>query len=126
MKKIYLIFTIVFVLAMELVSCSSEEAVAKERTEAFKFSKTNEMLDFERTLKTYLTSKQEKGAAGAKTTSDNSQAMKESALQLLKSLGKQELTNQENIETEQLLLVAMKEYSIKLTEMYNQRNSNKK
>lgn len=115
-----------FVLATGLVSCSSEDAVTKEKTEAFKFEKTPEMVNFETALKTYMRNKQQGGTTDAKSKAENGLVVKEKAKVLLTSLGKQQLAEQENMETEQLLLIAMKEYSKKLTSMYQERNNNQK
>ena len=126
MKKIYLIFAGMFVLATGLVSCSSEDAVTKENTEAFKFAKTPEMVNFETALRTYMRNKQQGGTTDIKPKTDNELVVKEKAVVLLNSLGKQQLAAQKDMETEQLLLVAMKEYSKKLTGMYHESNINQK
>lgn len=115
-----------FVLAIGLVSCSSEDAVTKDNTEAFKFAKTPEMVNFETALRTYMRSKQQGGTSTAKSKIDNELVVKEKAIVLLTSLGKQQLAGEKNMETEQLLLVAMKEYSKKLTGMYHQSKINQK
>lgn len=116
-----------FVLATGQVSCSSEDAVTKEKTEAFKFEKTPEMVNFETALRTYMRNKQQGGTTtDTKSKTDNELVVKEKAMVLLTSLGKQQLAGEENMGTEQLLLVAMKEYSKKLTSMYHERKINLK
>lgn len=115
-----------FVLAAGLVSCSSEDAVTKDNTEAFKFEKTPEMVNFETALRTYMRNKREGGTTDTKSKTDNEIVAKEKAMVLLTSLGKQQLAGEGNMETEQLLLVAMKEYSKKLTSMYHKSNINQK
>ena len=122
MKKMHLIFAGALILAMGLASCSSEEAAVKEEnTVRFEFAKTPEMLGFEKAFKDYMLSKHQSGTSDTKSKAGDGQVAKEKAIQLLNSLGKAELGSQQ-VETEQLLLVAMKEYSKKLTQMYNQRN----
>lgn len=115
-----------FFLTTGLISCSSEDAVTKDNTEAFKFAKTPEMVNFETALRTYMRNKQQGGTTDTKSKAENGLVVKEKAIVLLTSLGKQQLAGEENMETEQLLLVAMKEYSKKLTGMYQERNNNQK
>ena len=122
MKKMHFIFAGMFILAIGLASCNSEEAAVKENAAAsFEFAKTPEMLDFEKALKDYMISKHQDGTTNAKSKAPDAKIVKEKAIQLLNSLDKAELASQAG-ETEQLLSVAMKEYSKKLTQMYNQRN----
>jgi hypothetical protein len=120
MKKIHLIFAGVFTLAMGLASCSSsEEPVSTENAGNFEFSKTQEMLDFESALKGYMIAKQ--GDPDGKKKTVDEQNMKENAIRLLKSLNQADLSN-EQAETDDIVTLAMKEYSKKLTEMYKQRS----
>ena len=122
MKKMHFIFAGMFILAIGLASCNSEEAAVKENAAAsFEFAKTPEMLGFEKAFKDYMLSKHQSGTSDTKSKAGDGQVAKEKAIQLLNSLDKAELASQQ-VETEQLLLVAMKEYSKKLTQMYNQRN----
>lgn len=122
MKTKKLFFAGIFISAMTLTSCISNESVVEEPV-SVKFAKTTEMLNFENSLKTYFQSKQQ--------TSTNSkvkaQATKETvkiANELLASLGRTDLASKSEQNPDLLIRTAMKEYSKKLTEMFNQQKNN--
>lgn len=109
-----------------MTSCSSEEALVKENTTAFEISKTPEMQGFDAALKTYLRAKKENTANKSDLKEEDTKVMKEKTILLLNSIGKSELVAQETMDTDQLMLLALREYSKKLTEMRKQQNSNQK
>lgn len=122
MKKTKLLFAGMIITALSLTSCSSNES-AVEAPESVVFAKTTEMLNFESSLKTYFKTKQESSAE----TKQKSQASEETvkvANELLTSLGKTDLAKQTEQNPDLLIRTAMKEYSKKLTEMYNQQKNN--
>ena len=106
---------------MSFTACSSNENVI-ETTKPIEFAKTTEMLNFESSLKEYFQSKREKGNETSKVVA-NTQITKD-ANALLKSIGKSDLASKTNQNTDELVRTAMKEYSKKLTEMYNQQKNN--
>jgi uncharacterized protein YcfL len=122
MKKIKLLFAGIFITALSLTSCSSNESIV-EAPESVEFAKTTEMLNFERSLKTYFQTKQE-FSANSKQKSQASEETVKVANELLTSLGKTDLAKQTEQNPDLLIRTAMKEYSKKLTEMYNQQKNN--
>lgn len=125
MKKSYLFFKGLLLVVL-MTSCSSEEALVKENTTAFEISKTPEMQGFDAALKTYLRAKKENTANKSDLKEEDTKVMKEKTILLLNSIGKSELAAQETMDTDQLMLLALREYSKKLTEMRKQQNSNQK
>lgn len=111
-----------FIVAMSLTSCSSNESIV-EAPESVKFAKTTEMLNFESSLKTYFQSKQQTSTDSKVATQTTEETVKV-ANELLTSIGKTELSKKANQRPEELIRIAMKEYSKKLTEMYNQQKKN--
>lgn len=109
-----------------MTSCSSEEALVKENTTALEISKTPEMQGFDAALKTYLRSKKENAGNKSNVKEEDAKVMKEKTILLLNSIGKSELAAQETMDTDQLMLLALREYSKKLTEMRKEQNSNRK
>jgi hypothetical protein len=125
MKKSYLFFKGLLLVVL-MTSCSSEEALVKENTTAFEISKTPEMQGFDAALKTYLRAKKENAGNKSNLKEEDTKLMKEKTILLLNSIGKSELAAQETMDTDQLMLLALREYSKKLTEMRKQQNSNHK
>lgn len=125
MKKSYLFFKGLLLVVL-MTSCSSEETLVKENTTAFEISKTPEMQGFDAALKTYLRGKKENAGNKSNVKEEDTKVMKEKTILLLNSIGKSELAAQETMDTDQLMLLALREYSKKLTEMRKQQNSSRK
>lgn len=103
-----------------LLSCSSEEkTVQQETAKNAEFAKTNEMLNFESSLKEWMQAKRENAGAEAKAATGTKIA--NDATVLLKSIGADQATADAKSarSTEELVRIAMKAYSAKLTEMYH-------
>lgn len=81
------------------------------------------MLNFESSLKTYFQSKQQSSSDFKLKTQATEETVKV-ANELLNSIGKKELSKQAEQNPDLLIRTAMKEYSKKLTEMYNQQKIN--
>lgn len=122
MKKTKLLFAGIIFTALSLTSCSSNESVV-EAPKTVEFSKTTEMLNFESSLKTYFQSKQQT-SPDSKVKAQTTEETVKVANELLASLGKTELSKKANQSPDELIRIAMKEYSKKLTEMYNQQKNN--
>lgn len=122
MNKIKLFFTGIIFTTISLTSCSSNESVV-EAPETVEFAKTTEMLNFESSLKTYFQSKQQSSSDSKLKTQATEETVKV-ANELLNSIGKKELSKQAEQNPDLLIRTAMKEYSKKLTEMYNQQKIN--
>jgi hypothetical protein len=122
MKKIKLMFVGTFISTLMLASCASNESVIEEPA-SVEFAKTTEMLNFESSLKTYFQSKQQ-SSTDSKQKSQATEETVKVAIELLASLGKTDLAKQTEQNPDLLIRTAMKEYSKKLTEMYNQQNNN--
>ena len=122
MKKTKLLFAVIIFTAISLTSCSSNESVV-EAPETIEFAKTTEMLNFESSLKTYFQSKQQSSSNSNVKTRATEETVKV-ANELLTSLGKTDLAKQTEQNPDLLIRIAMKEYSKKLTEMYNQQKNN--
>lgn len=118
MKKMYLIFAGIVLSASLQISCSSEEAVTQETANAA-FLKTPEMVSFETALKDYIISNRS-GNPTAKSSSGK--IMERESVKLLTSLNVAEtdIATSKELSSHELVKLAMKEYSKKLTEMYNQ------
>jgi biopolymer transport protein ExbB/TolQ len=118
-----LLFSIgVLLSSLLIISCASEEVI-QSKTTSFKFEKTNEMQNFEKKLRSWHGSKNDNIDQKIKTqaTEDIEKATRE----LLVSLGKteSEFTKNSNQSTDEYVRIALKEYSKKLTEMYNRQNN---
>jgi hypothetical protein len=128
MKKLSLIFAGVFISAMVLTSCNSEEKVVEQNAATVEFAKTTEMLNFESALKDYMKYRHENTAniQTEKVKSESKKIIETDAKVLLTSLGtsETEIASKTNQSTEILVSIAMKAYSKKLTEMYNQQKNN--
>ena len=122
MKKTKLLFAVIIFTAISLTSCSSNEGVV-EAPETVEFAKTTEMLNFESSLKTYFQSKQQ-STTDLKQKAQTAEETVKAANELLTSIGKTELSKKANQSPDELIRTAMKEYSKKLTEMYNQQKNN--
>lgn len=122
MNKIKLFFTGIIFTTISLTSCSSNESVV-EAPETVEFAKTTEMLNFESSLKTYFQSKHQSSSDSKLKTQATEETVKV-ANELLNSIGKKELSKQAEQNPDLLIRTAMKEYSKKLTEMYNQQKIN--
>ncbi len=122
MNKTKLFFAGIIFTAISLTSCSSNESVV-EAPETIEFAKTTEMLNFESSLKTYFQSKQQSSSNSNVKTRATEETVKV-ANELLTSLGKTDLAKQTEQNPDLLIRIAMKEYSKKLTEMYNQQKNN--
>ncbi len=122
MNKIKLFFTGIIFTTISLTSCSSNESVV-EAPETVEFAKTTDMLNFESSLKTYFQSKQQSSSDSKLKTQATEETVKV-ANELLNSIGKKELSKQAEQNPDLLIRTAMKEYSKKLTEMYNQQKNN--
>ena len=122
MKKIKLLFVGTFISTLLLTSCSSNESVV-EAPETVEFAKTTQMLNFENSLKNYFQTKQQT-ASDPKAKATATDETVKFANELLTSIGKTELSKKVNQSPDELIRIAMKEYSKKLTEMYNQQKNN--
>ena len=122
MKKTKLLFAVIIFTAISLTSCSSNESVV-EAPETVEFAKTTEMLNLESSLKTYFQSKQQ-STTDLKQKAQTAEETVKAANELLTSIGKTELSKKANQSPDELIRTAMKEYSKKLTEMYNQQKNN--
>lgn len=120
MKKIKLLFIPMILFSFALISCNSEDKATSstENLKTVEFSKTTAMLNFEDSLREWFRSKREnvtgtdKAAISTKITED--------AKTLLNSIGKTDIASKANQSTDELVRNAMKAYSEKLTEMYNE------
>ena len=81
------------------------------------------MLNFESSLKTYFQSKQQ-STTDLKQKAQTAEETVKAANELLTSIGKTALSKKANQSPDELIRTAMKEYSKKLTEMYNQQKNN--
>ena len=111
-----------FISTLLLTSCSSNESVV-EAPETVEFAKTTQMLNFENSLKNYFQTKQQT-ASDFKAKATAIDETVKFANELLTSIGKDELSKKANQSPDELIRIAMKEYSKKLTEMYNQQKNN--
>jgi hypothetical protein len=121
MKKMYLMFAGVILLAILQVSCSSEEAAVGDNQD-FEFVKTPEMVNFESALQDWI---KNKSGRDAKAKAEYGKHIEKEAVTLLNSFGisEAEVVDKKNEGTEKLINATMKEYSKVLTQMYNQRNN---
>ena len=117
MKKTKLFLAALMMSAISLVSCGSEETTVEQSTPTVQFAKTTEMLNFESSLKVWMQSKRENNA---KQLAQVSQETEKKAKELLISIGKNEIANRTSQSSDEIIRTAMKEYSKKLTEMYNE------
>ena len=115
------LFTIgVVLLSILLVSCASEEITQKQvRVE---FTKTSEMQNFEKKLRNWHSSKGDDIDLNIKATA--TEDIEKATRELLVSLGKTEIEFERKSyrRTDEYVRMAMREYSKKLTEMYNHQN----
>ncbi|MGL5892194.1 MAG: hypothetical protein ACRC3B_20030 [Bacteroidia bacterium] len=123
MKRTRLLFAGILLSGIVLSSCGKESSVAEKAPATAVFVKTAEMLDFESALKVWMQSKHESSLSGNVNSAAKNSAEK-SAKTLLISLGKTDIANNANQNTDELVRAAMQEYSRKLTEMYNQQKNN--
>lgn len=122
MKKLNLLLACM-IMSATLFSCSSEEkTVQQETAKNAEFAKTAEMLNFESSLKEWMQAKREN--AGAQAKAETSAKIATDATALLKAIGaSQANTDGKSAQsTEELVRIAMKAYSVKLTEMYHAQN----
>lgn len=122
MNKTKLFFAGILITALSLTSCGSNESVVEEPA-SVEFAKTTEMLNFESSLKTYFQSKQQT-SSDSKVKAQATEETVKAANELLVSIGKTEMARRTNQSSDELIRTAMKEYSKKLTEMYNQQKNN--
>ena len=122
MNRTKQIFAGIFISALLLTSCGSNESVVEEPA-SVEFAKTTEMLNFESSLKTYFQSKQQT-SSDSKAKAQATEETVKAANELLVSIGKTEMVRKANQSSDDLIRTAMKEYSKKLTEMYNQQKNN--
>lgn len=122
MKKTKLLFASTFMVALSLTSCVSNESAVEEPV-SVEFAKTTEMLNFESSLKTYFQTKQE-SSADSKQKSQATEETIKAANELLVSIGKTDLARKTEQNPDVQIRIAMKEYSKKLTEMFNQQKNN--
>jgi hypothetical protein len=115
-------FAVIFISALLLTSCGINESVVEEPA-SVEFAKTTEMLNFESSLKTYFQSKQQT-SSDSKVKAQATEETVKAANELLVSIGKTEMVRKANQSSDELIRTAMKEYSKKLTEMYNQQQNN--
>jgi CRISPR/Cas system type I-B associated protein Csh2 (Cas7 group RAMP superfamily) len=118
-----LLFAGIFISALMLTSCVSNEILVDETPPSVVFAKTTEMLNFESSLKSWMLSKKE-SEMNSKQRLLITQDIEKNAKELLVSLGKNEIASKSIENTDELIRIAMKEYSKKLTEMYNQQKNN--
>lgn len=118
MKKTKLFFAGMIISVMCLVSCGSEETTVEKSATTFEFAKTTEMLNFESSLKLWMQSKREENP-NSKQSSEVTLVTEKAAQELLVSIGKSDLAEKTNQSSDELIRIAMKEYSKKLTEIYN-------
>lgn len=116
MKKIKMLSAGLFMIALSLTSCGSEESVATNKANTVEFAKTDVMLNFEYSLKNWFQAKRENSGNESLKSAEN-QITKE-AKTLLTALGKSEIAEKKSQSTDELVRAAMKAYSEKLTEMY--------
>lgn len=122
MKKNKLfIFTTLLLGLMVITSCSTEEEVLKETSNSFEYSKTTEMLNFEKQLKIWFSSKNE---TDLNKKTDLALETEKVTKELMVSFGNQpiEFSKMENKSTDEYIRLAMREYSKQLKTMYNQQS----
>lgn len=113
-----LLFAGVFISTLLLYSCGSNEILVDETQPFVDFPKTSEMLNFESSLKSWMLSKQE-STMNLNQRSLAAQDIEKVAKELLVSLGKKEIASKSIENPDELIRITLKEYSKKLTEMYN-------
>jgi hypothetical protein len=118
-----LLFAGIFISALMLTSCVSNEILVDETPPSVVFAKTTEMLNFESSLKSWMLSKKE-SEMNSKQRLLVTQDIEKVAKELLVSLGKNEIVSKSIENPDELIRITLKEYSKKLTEMYNQQKNN--
>lgn len=122
MKKTRLFIAGILLSGLLLTSCASEENMVEQNAKTVEFAKTAEMINFESSLKLWFQHKREnKGNDDAKQSTQVSNKITEAAKKLLVSLGKSEneIVSKTNQSNDEVVRMAMKEYSKKLTEIYH-------
>lgn len=107
--------------AITLTSCSSEEKAVQqtENAKTVEFAKTTEMLNFESALKDWMQAKRENAGTTSRATVDDQ--ISREAKALLVAIGQDEAAAKQQT-TDELVRVAMRAYSKKLTEQYRAQN----
>lgn len=122
MKKTKLFLSSILLSGMLFISCGSEETTVEQNVETIAFSKTDEMLNFENALKTWMQFKK-----GDKLYTKQNPTLiletEKASKDLLVAIGKDEFIGKAELSTDELVRLTMKEYSKKLTEMYNQQKN---
>ncbi len=123
MRTKKLLFAGIFISGLMLTSCVSNEILVDETPPTVVFAKTTEMLNFESSLKSWMLSKKE-SEMNSKQRLLVTQDIEKVAKELLVSLGKNEIVSKSIENPDELIRITLKEYSKKLTEMYNQQKNN--